>query len=210
MNAINRIILLLSLFFAVACRPATPTAELGRFDLQGDDPVHEQGEPVFIEAQPPASQEAPSTSCEGPTYSVKVNYSLSPDQLIEAGDYGSVSHIDEWYFLRRDGAPQDSTLVEFQVVVYSRPSPEEVLLELDNRGLRPATLYEILVLAAACPNLPSDDYDIVSMGSRLDHSYGLVRAPYLDRYGGQRRLRLLWLEPRDLWNDGTRFLAAPK
>lgn len=98
-------------------------------------------------------------------YVVKVDRTLSLKEAVEAGRYDMPLY---WAMPRGfnwtvgDGADE----MVFHLVDFGREiiNPSEVLAELDNMGLRPATLPELLALGSAEPELQKKG-PIVALGS---------------------------------------------
>ena len=85
-------------------------------------------------------------------------------------------------------------------------STDEVLAEMDRRGLRPALYEELLGFAEKYPD-EQRKYPIVALGSEADVG-GRRRVAYLWDGGDGRSLNLGWIGSG--WNDDYRFLAARK
>lgn len=139
------------------------------------------------------------------TYPVTVNYDLSLAGMIKAGWYDWVnSDITEKYFSMNSTGTKEvvTRLVHFNQYL----SSDDVLRELDKRGLRPATIAELLAFGAKYPELQRQ-FPIVALGSIWQH-LGLRFVPYLYGRGSERRLSLDWFEYG--WYDGYRFLAVRK
>jgi hypothetical protein len=100
--------------------------------------------------------------------------------------------------------------VEVTLVTFDRDmTTGEVVAELLKRGLRPATLLELLALGAAQPEL-QNKLIIVAFGSGWRGPGGFVYVPSLDEGGGGRNLRLRWGGPGYRWHSGGRFLVVRK
>ncbi len=95
--------------------------------------------------------------------------------------------------------------VAFEYVHMDRDaSTDEVLAEMDRRGLRPALYEELLGFAEKYPD-EQRKFPIVALGSRATVA---VIVAYLWDHGLGWRLDLDWIDGR--WSDGCRFLAVPK
>lgn len=87
----------------------------------------------------------------------------------------------------------------------------EIVSELDLKGLRPATLPELLAFGAARPDFQRE-FNIVALGSRFSNPDGNVNVPILE-YGnvtprlGGRILNLGIGAPKEPWN--TCFTCKP-
>jgi hypothetical protein len=82
-----------------------------------------------------------------------------------------------------------------------------VLKEFEARGLRAATLPELLAFGATYPE-KQREFPIVALRSVWQNRDGLRCVPCLDRDGSKRMLGLRWLGRR--WLDDCRFAAVRK
>lgn len=150
----------------------------------------------------------PPVQSIGPIYSVTINYDLSFPGMITAGHYDWVnSDITEKHFpVKGEGTTKEVTI---ELVHFNRAmgSSDEVIRELDKRGLRPATIEELLAFGAKYPELQRQ-FPIVALGSiwrRLGRRY----VPCLWGNSSERNLSLpFWFGYR--WSDYCRFLALRK
>lgn len=136
-----------------------------------------------------------------PAYLVNVNYGLSVEAIAEKDTF-------DWVSLDVNSSNFPSfEWGEVKVLIYLIDFPrhissEDVVSEMEHLGLRPATLKELLVLAASQPDLQRNN-SIVALGSRWE---GFV--PFLN---GGRTLRSVDLcEWKGDWNDDWRFAAVRK
>lgn len=140
------------------------------------------------------------------TYPVTVDHGQSLEEMIATGRYGtSNSDITAKHF-PITGAGQVE--VQLHLVHLNRvATTDEVLAELDRRGLRPATLPELLAFGAKYPDLQRE-FPIAALGSvwRFPDGRRLVAA--LDNWSGGRGLDLHWLEGG--WGEYCRFAAVSK
>jgi hypothetical protein len=100
--------------------------------------------------------------------------------------------------------PAEVTLVDLGAV-----TTEQANVELDKRGLKPATLPVLLALGAAQPGLQRQNY-IVASGSRWSDPDGDVGVPLLCRFGAGRDLSLYWDGHGGGWGAGVRVAAVRK
>lgn len=97
--------------------------------------------------------------------------------------------------------------VAFEYVHMGRDaSTDEVLAEMNRKGLRPALYEELLGFAEKYPD-EQRKYPIVALGSEA-HMSGDRHVAYLWRDGDGRDLRLRWIG--DGWRGNYRFLAVRK
>ena len=98
--------------------------------------------------------------------------------------------------------------VTFQYVHMNRDaSTEEVLAEMDKRGLRPVLYEELLAFAKAHPD-EQRKYPIVALGSVWVDPDGFRDVACLNEDGDERSLGLSWYD--DDWRGFCRFLAVSK
>lgn len=140
------------------------------------------------------------------TYSITVDYSLSLADMIKAGRYDWVN--DDIVANHFPVSDNGKTEIEMHLVRFNRTiESEKAIAELDNMGLRPASIEELLALGAQCPDLQRE-FPIVALGSVWRPSGGCPPVPYLWFYSGKRGLRLRWFD--DGWDDSYRFAAVRK
>ncbi len=82
----------------------------------------------------------------------------------------------------------------------------EVLAEMKNRGLRPATLPELLAFGAQFPD-EQRKYPIVALGSAWKYFEGCNFVPALVGQDNERRLSLYFDDCFTKWNSAYRFLV---
>lgn len=140
-----------------------------------------------------------------PTFKVTVDYTLDLAAMIKAGKYNWVyEHITDQKFPIKGTGKSEIELVLVHLDRYA--TTEEVKAELDKRGLRAATIEELLALGAAQPELQRQ-FPIVALGSRcvlLGDGY----VPVLCKSRGKRALGLDCDALR--WSHNYRFLAVRK
>ncbi len=167
---------------------------------------------------------------EAGNYTVTIDWSRSLEQMIAAGRYDYANEdINQKNFLLRPPASEDgsersdcggSHLTPGQVsgdgeteleLVHLGPNlaTEQVLAELDRRGLRPATLPELLAFGEAYPDVQWE-FPVAAPGSSWTRPDGLRLVPCLGSYSGVRYLHLYWGAPDARWSDDCRFLAVRK
>lgn len=125
------------------------------------------------------------------------------------------AYVDPDYKDRRFGpierckaVSKENREVAFEYVHMDRDaSTDEVLAEMDRRGLRPALYEELLGFAEKYPD-EQRKYPIVALGSESDVG-GRRRVASLWRDGVGRDLHLGWVDD-DGWDCYDRFLAVRK
>jgi hypothetical protein len=143
----------------------------------------------------------------GPTataFRVTVDYGRPLPEAILAGGYDwvdpdiNVRH----YPVLGSGA----RALELEIVHFGRPiAAADLLAELEDRGLRPALLEELLAFGALRPE-SEIEHPVVALGSTWRLAPGLEAAGYLHGRRGRRNLALYWIEGD--WPGNWRFAAV--
>lgn len=140
------------------------------------------------------------------TFPVTVNYDLSLEEAINAGNYQAV-HTDisarNFPSTRKGQAELDIVLVRFE----HRMKSEDVVQELEKEGLRPADLPEFLVFGAKYPDVQRK-FSVAGLGSVWQDRKGYRNVPCLYEASEGRYLDLHWWD--DGWYSYTRFAATRK
>ncbi len=141
-------------------------------------------------------------------YPVKVDHSLSFDQMVEAGKYDEVSEgasAREYPIVPTSGVSE----VGIRLFCFFREylTTQQVVRRMKQRGYRPATVPELLALGAAYPELQLGG-DIVELGT-LDitdeEDLGILVLGKTDNFG-----RELSHDAWDSeWDSSSRFAAVP-
>jgi hypothetical protein len=137
---------------------------------------------------------------------VTVNYDLSVDEAIKAGDYQAVhSEITAANFpsARSGQADVEIVLIRFD----RRMASEDVVRELDREGLRAAELPEFLAFGAKYPDVQRK-FSVAGLGSVWQDRKGYRNVPCLYEASEGRYLDLHWWD--DGWYTYTRFAATHK
>lgn len=139
-------------------------------------------------------------------FPLTINYAISLAEAIAKGKYDSVSSdITANHF---PGAGVDTAKLEAQLVHFDRiMESNDVLKELDQAGLRPATLQELLAFGEQHPDTQRQ-FPIVALGSVWQDRDGRRSIPALWSYAGGRGLYLRWCDYG--WFGSCRFLAFRK
>ena len=136
-------------------------------------------------------------------FPVTVNYDLSVEAAIEAGNFQAV-HADissKNFPSQRSGqANLELVLVRFE----HRMRSEDVILELEKEGLRAAALPEFLAFGAKYPDIQRK-FSIAGLGSVWPDRKGYRNVPCLYEASEGRYLDLHWWD--DGWYSYTRFAA---
>lgn len=141
----------------------------------------------------------------GKTYPITVDYSKFLAEMIEAGEYDWVHpEITEKHFPIK----KRKKTIEIELVYHNAGMrSDDILMDMDKRGLRPATLSELLAFGATYPDRQRD-VPIVALGSvwRFARDY-----PYVAGIGHDGRGRVLDLGSRKInWRVSCRFAAVRK
>jgi len=164
-----------------------------------------KGEDVEIVKLPCASPIAKPRAPQTDTYRVNVICDL--DKAIEAGKYDRVDND-----ITQANFPQACKAGDVEVILVAidrAMTGEEVVAELGKKGLRPATLAQLLSLGAAQPDLQRQFY-IVALGSQWCKPVGHRGVPVIGRSGSGRFLGLDWGGPIDWCRTSYRFPAVRK
>jgi hypothetical protein len=139
-------------------------------------------------------------------FQLSVNYDLSIEDAVEAGDYQAVnaSFTSKNFPSSQHGQAQlEIILIRFEL----RMTSENVLNELDKQGLRPAKLPEFLAFGAAYPEVQRS-FSVVGLGSECMDRRGYRSVPCLYEASEGRYLDLHWWD--DGWYSYSRFAAVRK
>ncbi|MFZ3213094.1 MAG: hypothetical protein WA188_16445 [Terriglobales bacterium] len=140
------------------------------------------------------------------TFPVAVNYDLSVEEAILAGDYQAV-HKDitskNFPSTRKGQAELEIMLVRFD----DRMTSEGVVSKLDEEGLRAAELPEFLAFGAKYPDVQRK-FSVVGLGSVWQDRKGFRNVPCLYTASEGRYLDLHWWD--DGWYSYSRFAAMRK
>lgn len=101
-------------------------------------------------------------------------------------------------------------VVDTELVLYHPDrdiESDDVVKELDQMGLRPATLQELCAFGEKYPDIQRE-FPVVALGSVCVGSGGDRRVPSLDFWFALRKLCLLYWDGE--WSSFCRFLAARK
>ena len=139
-------------------------------------------------------------------YKVLVDYGQTLQQMIANGKYDYAnSDITSGNFPFTGNGKQE---VVVELVHFGRDMASNAILkEFEARGLRAATLPELLAFGATYPD-KQREFPIVAFGSVWRSRFGRRNVPYLIGSGSQRELNLGWLGNR--WSDYCRFAAVRK
>jgi hypothetical protein len=152
---------------------------------------------------------------------VEVDYSKSLENMVADGkhDYKNVdiniknfprkrkaqTTLKEIFSKEQEKADLEVIAVDFNEAV----TTEQAMKRLDELGLRPATIEELLALGAAKPDLQRKFW-IVALGSSFVGSDGYRRVPFLRGRSDARGLDLYFGSPDWQWDGDSRFLAVRK
>lgn len=139
------------------------------------------------------------------TFKVLVDLSLNLEEMIDLGKYDwKNNHIKSGNFpVKGDGKSElDTQLIHFNKHI----SSEDALKGLDKKGLRPATIEELLAFGAQYSE-EQRKFPIVALGSSCE-VYGDRYAPCLLSHGSCRNLGLDSWDGD--WRESYRFLVVAK
>lgn len=142
-------------------------------------------------------------------FTVKVDYSLSLDTMIDAGRYNcSNDDVPKYLPVQGEGAG----VVRLRLLYFGKEmSTELVLAELEKHGLKSATLAEVLAFGAKYPKIQRQ-FPVVTIGPvNLDSSRYMAILRKLGSHPDWRCLFLGTVESgRNVWSGETRFLVVSK
>lgn len=153
---------------------------------------------------------------ESQQYIVTIDPTKTLVQMIEAGKYDYANpDINEMNFplekSEGDGPYRTaSTDVSLELVHFNKVmTTREIEAELDRRGLRSATLLEILAFGAKYPEIQRE-FPLVALGSSCVRPGGDRGVPCLGRGGSGRHVYLGWDVPKGRWGEDCRVVAVRK
>jgi len=139
-------------------------------------------------------------------HNVVVDYGMSLADMLAVGKYDWKNNdITTKHFPTQDNGQAEVEI--FLVHIGRDMGTDNVLKELDARGLRPAKIEELLALGADQPELQRQ-FPIIALGSVWRVSDGSRRVACLGRSGAERSLGLRWYGFG--WDDVCRFAAVRK
>lgn len=140
-------------------------------------------------------------------FTVVIDYGLSLSEMIKLGKYDWVNNdITENHFPVKGVGKKEIVieLVHFNLILNS----EDAIKEMTERGLRSATIEELLGLGAAYPDIQRK-FPIVAIGSVWQGpDSGDRYVPCLNESASERDLHLSWLDSG--WYESWRFAAVRK
>ncbi|MDP2696073.1 MAG: hypothetical protein Q8O87_02355 [bacterium] len=137
-----------------------------------------------------------------------VDYSSTLEQMIQAGRYDWVnSDINEKNFpLNLPAGFPTKVQVIPELIHFNRVmSSDQAITEIKRRGLRPATIWEMLAFGEHNPDLQRQ-FSIIALGWVWRSGAGGRRVPSLAGSAAERKLKLHWFDA--VWHGRCRFLAV--
>lgn len=140
-----------------------------------------------------------------------VDYGRSLADAVKAGryDYANDDITDEHFPAEeweKGKKEQSFKLYHFGKEMES----DDVVVQMDNDGFRPATVRELLAFGEKNPELQRQ-FPIIALKQFWVNRYGFRGVVYLGRSGARRLLSLSWCGGGCLWWGGScRFLAVSK
>jgi hypothetical protein len=140
------------------------------------------------------------------TLKVIVDYTQPLAEMIKAGNYNWVnSDITAEHFPMKGEGKQEKEVFLFHFG--KDMTSEQVIVEMEKRGYRPAKIEDLSALGVAYPELQKQ-FPIVALGSVWQGPLGYRHVPFLVWYGAKRDLYLCWFGYD--WYECCRFLALRK
>lgn len=136
-------------------------------------------------------------------FPVTVDYSRSLKEMIAAGKYDWINDdiTDKHFPMAKGKAELNLELVHFNKYI----SSDDAIAELKMRGMRPATLWELLAFGEKFPE-KQREFPVIALASVWRHFSGGRRVPCLWSGAGGRYLGLFWCGLD--WRGRFRFLAS--
>jgi len=135
-----------------------------------------------------------------------VNYEVSVDEMVARGAYSLWNKYVNSENFPTSGGKGKAKIELIMVHLGRKVSSEEVLTHLEDNGMRPGTIEELLALGAEHPDVFLND-PVVCLGSSWLYD-GCPFAPVLA--GGENKSLLLLLDPTGGWKKICCFLAVRK
>jgi hypothetical protein len=187
-------------------------ARLGRAGLTTEQAKRLLADPELVTQWVKTLPVTTKLTRERPIFRVTVNYDLPFEQMVAAGKYQWVSEdikasrkADPADHFQLTGTGQQE--IDIVLLHLNRDATtEEVLVEMRQQGLRPATIEELLVLGAVHAQL-QEQFPVVALGSRC-LLVGSVYVPVLFNKDYGRTLGLGFY--RGGWGGDHRFAAVRK
>jgi hypothetical protein len=144
----------------------------------------------------------------GKTYPVFVDYETQVENEVMSGgfDWANRDINSRNFPSRRKGSAE----IAIQLINFRSQrsiSTNDVLRKLDESGMRPAEILELLALGKRYPEL-IEKGPIVSLGSVWSSRPGDFYSPYLDGDRRRRYLYLIWFDR--YWDESYQFAAVNK
>lgn len=141
-----------------------------------------------------------------PSYDIVVNCNRSRAEMIKAGKYDWTNDdINEKNFPFEGKGERKESIILFHF--NKTMQSDDVIVEIDKEGYRPANADEILALGEKHPSLQRE-FPIIALGSVWRYPDGDRRVVALWNVAGERSLFLRWFKGG--WNDYFRFAAVRK
>lgn len=161
-------------------------------------------QPTEIETEKQSTPAMPEPTITD--YTLTVNYDLSIEEMVEAGKYDKANpNITSDNFPVAGHGSKELVTKTIHYDYYI--TTEEVIADLDKRGLRPATPAKILKFGEMYPNL-QEEFPIIALGQIWAYLNGHRDVIALDSDGRGRDLDLISFD--NVWGTHCRFLAVEK
>jgi len=136
-----------------------------------------------------------------------IDYEKTIEQAINDGNYDwKNKNVNSNNFPMPIGIVGGIVEIETKLFQFNKTlRSNEVIIEMQKSGYRPAILIELLALGKKFPELQRQ-FPIMALGSIWKNALGQVEVPYLDVFGGKRGLHLTWIGFQ--WISCYRFLGV--
>jgi len=148
----------------------------------------------------------PNAFLRASVYSATVDYGKSVEEMVVAGNYDwKNKDINSKNF---PVSGEGTVNVNFELIHLNKGvSSEDALTHLEENGMRPPTIEELLVFGSSYPEIQRE-FPVICLGSSWVSPGGDRDVPYLSRDGSERGLSLGWFGGD--WDECCRFLAVRK
>jgi hypothetical protein len=140
------------------------------------------------------------------TYRVSIPYERSTEQLLEMGHYDITSPYLNDLDFQRTVCGRDR-MFEIEMVHFGRNiSTDDALAGIEQQGLRPSNVTELLAFGASYPDVQRE-FPVVALGEIFPYPHGARNVVALGTLG-ELRCVFVWLAVD--WYDACRFAAIWK
>ena len=148
----------------------------------------------------------PNAFLRASVYSATVDYGKSVEEMVSAGRYDWKN--DDINSKNFPVSGEGTVNVNFELIHLNKGvSSEDALTHLEENGMRPPTIEELLVFGSSYPEIQRE-FPVICLDSSWVDPDGYRSVPCLHRSGSGRSLSLGWFG--NGWRECCRFLAVRK